>query len=224
MGADLNPTMFGGTRRHAPQQLKQKETSAQKLKASAASKFSQSRRPRANALERAATPHMLAFDGVAPPGSRFLGIDVGLHFGWALLDERGGRIGSGVLRFDRYNDPLLRAEQIETRITGLFVQTAKPTSVAYEIVWRHEGVQAAHVYGMIESSVLRACRLMQLRPETVEVAAVKQAACGRGRADKGVMLAAARLRWGSDAAVDDNEADALFVAEVLRRRHAEVGR
>ena len=153
MGAKLTPELFGGTR------------------------VARSPRPGANArsrpkTERAATPQMPAFDGVAPVGTRVLGLDLGLHLGWALLDERGRRLGSGVLRHDRYSDVCVRAFQAETRI-GALVAASKPTHVAYEMVRRHEGVQAAHVYGMLEGSVLRACHAAGLRPATVEVRRLK---------------------------------------------------
>ena len=163
--------------------------------------------------------HLSIPEVVAPAGTRVLGLDVGLRFGWALLDERGKRITSGTLRLDRYESGPMRAYQAEGRIAALFEHTAKQTHVAYEIVRRHEGVQAAHVYGGLRDSLYRACHRMSILPETVEVADVKRVATGKGNAPKPEMLAAARLRWGPEIAGDD-EADACFIAEVLRRRLA----
>jgi len=153
----------------------------------------------------------------SPNSSRFLGLDLGLRLGWALLDAQGTRLAGGVLPLYRYGNANQRAQQAQRRIADLVQRVGSGALVAYELVRRHEGVQAAHVYGGLEWC-LRAA-LGTRRAETVEVAVIKRVATGRGNADKASMLVAARTRWGADAVADDNEADALFIAEVVRLRH-----
>jgi len=51
----------------------------------------------------------------------------------------------------------------------------------------------------------------------IPVGTVKKLATGKGNANKAAMVAAAARRWALADAVDDNEADALWVAETWRR-------
>jgi Holliday junction resolvasome RuvABC endonuclease subunit len=200
MGADLSPTMFG-----APSRRRSRNSPGIK-------RAPKRQRPG----ERAATGRLPDFDAIAPAGTRVLGVDLGLNLGWAILDERGRRISSGTLRLGRV-EVQDRARVARTRLRELITDLAKPTAIAYERVRRHEGTEAAHVYGglmwTLESVVPRGVRL-----ETVEVAAVKQAATGKGNADKEAVIAAAGVKWARQGAYGPDEADALWIAEVMRRR------
>jgi hypothetical protein len=157
-----------------------------------------------------------------------IGLDLGTHMGHAIVDLDGRRIESGVWHFEHRGreakqDPgarILRA----INMVGSFLAEAqgryRVAGVLYEMVRRHEGVQAAHVYGGLEWIVLAQCSRLRLNVDIAEVAALKTIATSRGNAAKHDMVLAARRRWGIDAdgphAAD--EADALFCADMLRRR------
>lgn len=155
----------------------------------------------------------------------FIGLDLGSHFGYAVLGADGTRVNSGMWNFGRMagRHPGERVNLARYRIGELLRTYAerKPgrVRVAYELVRRHEGVEAAHVYGGLQWLVLGECSAYGLTAETVEVAELKRAAVGAGggkMAGKGAVLAAALERWGG--VQDDNEADSLWISEVLRRR------
>lgn len=158
----------------------------------------------------------------APVGTMVMGLDLGLRTGWAILDAAGIRLHSGVLRFNAYPNPIIRARFVRDRLTTLIAARGRDvTHVGYEMVRRHEGTQAAHVYGGLQWAVLSAMWQHQASLTALEVAEAKRTATGKGNADKDAMLAAARRRWGDVA--DHNEADALWIAETLRRRIARDG-
>jgi len=150
--------------------------------------------------------------------SSFIGIDPGTSCGWAVLSAAGGRIGSGTWdcstrRGEGAGFRFVRFERCLRELLG-----AHPgAQLAYEEVRRHAGTDAAHVYGGLRSHILRVCEELGVPYCPVPVGTVKKAATGKGNADKNAMVSAARARWGApDRAKDDDEADALFIAECLR--------
>ncbi len=180
--------------------------------------------------------------GFAPPAPRrpvaaarkgmrvFLGIDLGVHMGWAVVDEDGRRVGSGVWHFtqsakESQRDPGARWLRAHAKVREFLGRYATHSnyrlgSVGYELVRRHEGVKAAHVYGALESILQAQCSALEICPDTVEVADLKQIAVGAGggrRADKEAVMRAALARW-PEMGGDDNEADALWLADMERRR------
>jgi len=78
-------------------------------------------------------------------------------------------------------------------------------------VRRHRGVRAAHVYGALRGVLALELARRDLILLPIGVGLVKQRATGKGNANKAAMVESARTRLHVDV-VDDNEADALFVA------------
>lgn len=138
-----------------------------------------------------------------------LALDLGTNCGWAK--GSGAREPeSGVLRLktskhDRPGERWIRMRRDLVRLLqGVDV-------VAYELVRRHEGVKAAHVYGGLLALVEMQCESFGIPVRTVEVAHVKQHATGKGNVGKPAMVAAAQKRgW---MPIDDNEADALWILD-----------
>ena len=56
----------------------------------------------------------------------------------------------------------------------------------------------------------------------IPVATIKKRATGKGNADKGQMIAAAKSRWPCHAFIDDNECDARWIAETAAVELGEV--
>lgn len=111
-------------------------------------------------------------------------------------------------------------------------------AVGYEEVRRHQGVDAAHVYGGIVAVIASWCEEQGIPYQGQPVGTVKKLATGNGAAGKGAMVIAANAQWDMDIPINrqtltgkdgketicysfpgggDNEADSLWIAETLRR-------
>jgi hypothetical protein len=143
-----------------------------------------------------------------------IGIDPATDCGWSIL--RGNvRLDSGTW----HSSPPpsrrgLRWKTLRMGFRGVLERAARLgpiAAVGYELVRRHEGVVAAHVYGGIEALLEEETELHRLLLLPIEVAEVKRLATGKGNAPKDDIVRAAEERWNIKVE-DDNEADALFVA------------
>jgi len=90
--------------------------------------------------------------------------------------------------------------------------------VVYELVHRHEGTQAAHIYGGLLASLQRICDQNQVEYQGFGVAEIKKHATGKGNANKEMMIEAARKSYPSATIEDDNVADALHLLSLARIR------
>jgi Holliday junction resolvasome RuvABC endonuclease subunit len=100
------------------------------------------------------------------------------------------------------------------RLEGYLAELHKVTAlgrVYFEEVRRHLGTDAAHVYGGCLATVTAFCERRGIPYAGIPVGTVKKAATGKGNADKGAVLAAARARWPDQDIADHNQADALWV-------------
>jgi len=145
-----------------------------------------------------------------------IGIDPGTKCGWAVLGKAGARLGSGVwdLSSRRHEGGGMRYLRARRYLSELL--DAYPDAVVgYEEIRRHAGTSAAHVYGGIVAVITSACEAREQAYSARPVGSVKKLATGKGNANKERMIEAAKERWGVDPS-DDNEADALWIAEHLR--------
>lgn len=147
---------------------------------------------------------------------KFIGIDPGTACGWGVVDGDGNRLASGVwdLSSRRHEGGGMRYVRARRAFAEL-LKTFKPEAVGYEEVRRHRGVSAAHVYGGIVAVIVSECEEAGVPYAGQPVGTVKKLATGKGNANKAAMIAAAEERWDVQMA-DDNEADALWVAESVR--------
>jgi Holliday junction resolvasome RuvABC endonuclease subunit len=100
----------------------------------------------------------------------------------------------------------------------------RPTVIAYERVRRHVGTSAAHVYGGLLATLERfdfGQRDLDYPAELmpVEISVWKKATVGQGNATKLDVQSWARRRFRYKATTED-EADALAIAEAVRRIRA----
>jgi Holliday junction resolvasome RuvABC endonuclease subunit len=154
------------------------------------------------------------------PARWIIGIDPGTSLGWAVLDDAGAVVSSGVERLAvrSTESPGMRYLRARAHVGRLLdLAGAREVVVGYEEVRRHAGTQAAHVYGGIVSQVLAECAARGIETAGVPVGSVKATATGKGAASKDAMIAAARARWPNVTPATDDEADALWIAETLRR-------
>lgn len=138
-------------------------------------------------------------------------LDLGTHTGYACR-QRDGRVihgtesfsprkswsqGQRALRFQSWLAELLAAQQ--------------PHQITYEVVHRHIGTDAAHLYGLFEGLVWMAADRRNIRVDSVGVGSIKKTWTGWGDAAKEGMIAEARRRgYRPDT---DNAADALAILD-----------
>ena len=81
--------------------------------------------------------------------------------------------------------------------------------VCFERVYRHNGTEAAHVFGGFMYMLAAVCDKMQIPSRGINVVTIKKHMTGKCNANKQEMILAAYER--NFDPVDDNEADALGV-------------
>ncbi len=151
---------------------------------------------------------------------KYIGIDPGLKTGWAVLDEDGERLNSGVwdLNGNRWEGGGMRFVKLRSAFNKLLNNTPGDICVGVEEVRRHEGTDAAHAYGGIIATIHAMCEEASIPYLGLPVATVKKVATGKGNAGKPAMMEAAQSRWlNSTADYAEDEADALWIAEALRQ-------
>lgn len=89
--------------------------------------------------------------------------------------------------------------------------------IFYEEVKRHMGTAAAHAYGAYKAFLYTACIDAGYDiPTGLHVGTIKKEATGSGNATKEQMICAAHDTFGTPLTLDDNEADAVWIAELGR--------
>jgi Holliday junction resolvasome RuvABC endonuclease subunit len=151
----------------------------------------------------------------------FIGIDPGTKCGWALLDAEGARLASGVwnLASRRHEGGGMRYVRAR-RCLGELLDSYPDSILGYEEIRRHVGTSAAHVYGGIVAVISSECEVREVPYSGRPVGSVKKHATGKGNANKELMIGAANRRWGPHMVQDDNEADALWIADHIRNDEA----
>jgi Holliday junction resolvasome RuvABC endonuclease subunit len=140
----------------------------------------------------------------------YVGIDPGRRTGWAVLDGDGKRVASGCWHFKGKDWARRFAGHVDGLLRGLYV-----TKVGFEHVTFHKGKAWAEIYYGQKALLFAAIEGIDAPPVLVTPAKVK--ATGGSRVKYGLMHNALE-RWGlgEDYPIDDNEADALWIAETVR--------
>lgn len=135
-----------------------------------------------------------------------LALDLGTTTGFCVGPS--GNCISGVwdLKPSRYDGGGMRFVKFLSRLDEIF-DAVPPDIVVYEEVRRHNGTDAAHVYGGLMGHLQSWCEDKKLPYEGVPLAAIKKYWTGKGNANKDAMIAACADR--GLPVVDDNEADAV---------------
>ena len=138
-----------------------------------------------------------------------LALDLGTHTGYAVR-RRDGQIIHGTesfsprkswgpgqrwLRYRSWLSSLIEREQIHT--------------IAYELVHRHLGTEAAHAYGAFQALTEMSAEGRNIELLPVGVGVIKRSWTGKGNADKAAMIAEAKRRGFRPES--DNSADALAI-------------
>ena len=148
--------------------------------------------------------------------SSILALDLGTTTGWALLAS--GKVVSGTTCFkaSRYEGGGMRFLRFRREFLNNFRSVRE---VWFEEVRRHEGVDAAHVYGGLLATLSAWCEEYSIPYRGVPVGQIKKHITGRGNANKEMVIAAVKAKGFNPA--DDNEADALAILDFIRTRQRE---
>jgi len=159
-----------------------------------------------------------------PRMAKLIGIDPGITTGWAVFDNNG-HVDSGVWEFQtkRMDGAGMCYLKFRKKLSQLYYQH-KSAAILFEEIRSHKGVSAAHKYGGFTATLMAWCEKMNIPYESVPVGCVKQEAAGKGNASKAQMIAAAALKWPNVCVADDNQADAMWIAEYGRRMLIEAER
>ena len=144
---------------------------------------------------------------------RILALDQATVTGWAVAEDTGNIIASGVwkladtkrsgesrgMRYIRFRAELRRA-----------VETYRPGLICHEQTLLRGGA-ATEIANGLKALILEAAAEHGLEVSCVHAAELKHFATGNGRAEKSDMVKAAFLHSGCPVS-DDNEADAILIA------------
>lgn len=145
-----------------------------------------------------------------------LALDLGTTTGWAVALKSGARLSGSVdLKPKKHENWAARFRRLVEHLDGLLA-LEELEGVWYEAVRRHNGTDAAHVYGGFLASLDQWCADCGAPMEGVPVGTIKKFASGKGNASKQQMIEAVEDRFGCIVA-DDNEADAIALLEYVRR-------
>ena len=143
-----------------------------------------------------------------------IAIDPGTKCGWCVRGNtttdivsgvwnlKGGRFEGGGMRFLRFRHYLEET-----------IRCSRPAMIVYEEVRRHMGTDAAHIYGGIVGQLTSICEEQRIPYRAIPVGTIKKYATGKGNAGKTAMIEAAQKQWPGFMPLDDNEADARWIAE-----------
>lgn len=152
-----------------------------------------------------------------------LGIDPATHCGWAVIDMalRIKSAGTWDLTGGRFEGGGMRYVKMRAMLAKVFAAYPEIQLVGFEEVRRHMGVSSAHVYGGLVAVITAFCEERKTPYVGIPVGTVKKRATGSGNADKSAMILAARGHWPSlSEDIDDNTADAAWIAVCARELHA----
>jgi len=144
-----------------------------------------------------------------------LALDLGTLCGWALADlNLRAVVGSGVwdCRENRFEGRGMRFLKFRQRVDEIH-RSSPLRFVVVEEVARHVGTAAAHIYGGFLAQAQVWCEQNGVAYTATHFATIKKWATGKGNAKKEAMLQAARDKWPLVEIVDDNQADAMWIAE-----------
>lgn len=147
-----------------------------------------------------------------------LALDLGTKTGVCVMGANGGVSYSGTWVLtprpkDRWGHRFLA---FRTQLEEMLGQPPRIDVIAYENVCRHKATDAAHIYGGLLAVLEMVALSWDLPTAPLAVAVIKRTATGRGNADKTAMAVRASRKWPGIDILDDNQADALWIAEACR--------
>lgn len=142
-----------------------------------------------------------------------LALDLGTTTGFAIKPASGVIVsGTWSLKPGKHEGAGMRYFRFDEYLTKLHVAN-KFKRIGFELVRRHLGTQAAHIYGGLKGTLEKWSVTYGVPCEPIPVGSIKLFWTGNGAADKDRMIAKA-VQLGFSP-VDDNEADALAILHLM---------
>jgi Holliday junction resolvasome RuvABC endonuclease subunit len=141
-----------------------------------------------------------------------LALDLGTRTGWAHSNTL-----SGVQDFTprRGDSPGMRWLEFRAWLCRL-LDAAPVALIAYEQA-HHRGGAATHVAHSLISLVETVAAERNIELTNRHTATIKKHATGKGNTKKPEMLAAARAKWNDRTVIGDDEADALWLLDLITK-------
>ena len=140
--------------------------------------------------------------------SAILALDLGTTTGWAMHTADGNTVsGTQSFKPGRFEGGGMRYLRFRGWLAEMQASAGGISTVYFEEVRRHAGVDTAHAYGGFLATLTAWCEHHQIPYSGVPVATIKKHATGKGNAGKDEVIAAMRAK--GHPVTDDNEADAL---------------
>ncbi len=145
-------------------------------------------------------------------GQTILALDLATRTGWA--HSLGA---SGVQDFAprRGDSPGMRWIAFRAWLNRLLDDA--PTNVIVYEQAHHRGGAPTHVAHSLIALTETLAAERGIEVTNRHTATIKKHATGKGNAGKDLMLAVARAKWGDDAIIDDNQADALWLLDLATK-------
>ena len=137
-----------------------------------------------------------------------IGLDLGSTWGWAVA--HGNLLDHGFVKPSQPGHGA-RLTSFSRKLSRL-IDCYGVDKVYFEMIARHSGTQAAHVWGAYWGAMLKECHIRNIQCRGVPVKTIKKLATSNGNARKSAMVGAAKAKWGYMGG-DDNEADAMWTLE-----------
>jgi len=139
-----------------------------------------------------------------------IALDLGTTTGWATRNNDGlATSGTATFKPGRYDGGGMRYLRFRGWLEELRRYAGDIQSIHFEEVRRHNGVDAAHIYGGFLATLTGWCEHRGIPYEGVPVGTIKKFIVGKGNAGKEAVIAAVKARGFAPA--DDNEADAIAI-------------
>jgi Holliday junction resolvasome RuvABC endonuclease subunit len=142
----------------------------------------------------------------------FWALDLGTTTGYAVGGLGADISGTWNLKPSRFDSGGMRFVKFRQQLSELLM-AGKPEVIGFEEVRRHQGVDAAHVYGGLLAVLQAFCIDNGIEYTGYSVGTIKAFATGKGNASKAQMIEAVQA-WGYDVA-DDNQADAIALLKLM---------
>lgn len=149
----------------------------------------------------------------------YVGIDPATKCGWAVENEYGEVIFSGTWNLSRRAGD--GAGMIYVRFSTLFTELLDSLADGSAIVVAYEQqinrfAGAAAIGAGIIAQLQFVCEKRGVPYTGATYSVIKKHATGSGRASKVDMMDKAARRWKNVCIIDDNHADAIWIADALR--------
>lgn len=139
-----------------------------------------------------------------------LALDLGTKCGYACSS---GVSGVWDLTPTRFESSGQRFSKFKYNLENTFL-FSEVTSVVFEEVRAHMGVDAAHCYGGFLAILQTLCLEAKIEYRGIGVKTIKKHATGNGNADKKKMIDAAIIKFKRTNIIDSNHADALWLLDL----------